>query len=37
LQEGAEGMRDRILSEADRFRAGEELEDDVTLVVVRVR
>jgi len=37
LQEGADGMRDRILAEADRFRAGAELEDDVTLVVVRVR
>ena len=37
LQDGAEGMRDRILTEADRFRAGSELEDDVTLVVVRVR
>jgi phosphoserine phosphatase RsbU/P len=37
LHEGADGMRDRILAEADRFRAGGELEDDVTLVVVRVR
>ncbi|MCI0655899.1 MAG: serine/threonine-protein phosphatase, partial [Acidobacteria bacterium] len=37
LLDDADGMRDRILAEADQFRAGSELEDDVTLVVVRVR
>jgi phosphoserine phosphatase RsbU/P len=37
LHDGTAGMRDRILAAAERFRAGSELEDDVTLVVVRVR
>ena len=37
LEDTTDGMRDRILEEAEEFRDGEELEDDVTLVVVRVR
>ena len=37
IQEDVNLIRDRILAEADRFRDGAEPEDDVTLVVARVR
>jgi sigma-B regulation protein RsbU (phosphoserine phosphatase) len=37
LEAGVDQIRDRILAQADRFRDGAEPEDDVTLVVARIR